>query len=72
MFDKTLKATVGLPKGVWEPLRIMADIQRVRVDQLATAFKVPEREMLKVLYAARLAYMSKPTDAGLDILDGDD
>lgn len=71
MFKKTVVASVGLPKGVWEPLRLLNDIHMVKTHTLAKSWGMSEREMLKVIYAARLSHMSKPQDSGLDILDED-
>lgn len=59
MFNRTVLASVGLPKGVWEPLRKLNDVHGVGIVELADAFGITPREMLKVLYAGRLTHLDK-------------
>lgn len=58
MFNKMLIARVGLPREVWEPLRKLFDYG-VDLNVLADSWLLSEREMLRVLYAARLAQLDK-------------
>lgn len=53
----TIVARVGLPRKLWEPLRRLGDVYGVELPDLATAFNMSEPEMLKVLYAARIAHL---------------
>lgn len=69
MFRRTVVAKVGLPKGVWEPLRFLHENMGNSIETLAEAFKVSNREMDAVLCAARLKYLTNPVDAGLNILE---
>lgn len=58
MFKRGLVvARVGLPRKLWEPLRILNDVCGVELNHLAAAFAMSEPEMLKVLCAARIAHL---------------
>lgn len=59
MFKQTVISRVGLPRGVWEPLRKLRDNYDVPLSYLAESFKLSEGELLKVLLAARLTHLDE-------------